>query len=208
MKKHLVSAVIASWAAIGVCKAAVVVSGDVPEPGADLKVGSNTLSITGSFANPTPTAAGPHFESFDETFSLRAGALAGGADLTFAVIDAFGRDAGFDDLVLSIVSSTGSFDFQIVPDVPDAYPLSPTPGAIGMQAIIDGVVSLLPGELFSARIRGTSINYGEARSFFSINFSATPVAAVPAPAALPLMVAALAGLGLVGRRKGQTTGRP
>jgi len=183
MRNYLVGmlaclSVMASNANAGV----ITVLGDAADPSVpDLAVGSTVLSITGIFTDD---------EAINFNQQFLAGPIAAGADIDIGIIDADGTPAGFDNLVLSILSSAGAFSFQITQDV-----LS---GA-GAQIVFDAVAALTPGELFTIAITEFAINPGTSTAFFSFNFSAVETSEIPLPAAGPILLAGLAGLSFASR---------
>lgn len=183
--KRLLAALIASATVLtGAANAGVItVTGDSADPSIpDLAVGSATLSIVGIFTND---------EAVNFSQSFLAGPIASGASLDFGIIDADGTPAGFDNLVVSILSSAGVYSFQVTQDVLSG-PAS--------QILFEAFAALSPSELFTVAITGFAYNPGASTSVFSINFSAVAAPEVPLPAAAPLLLSGLAGLGFAFRK--------
>jgi hypothetical protein len=116
----LIAALASATALVGFAHAGTITSSSAPgDDVADLVVGEASLAISGE------DFVQGEVINYSETF--RAGPIAAGADGVASVIFAIPEGpAGFDNLMLSISSSAGTFDFQITEDVADG---GTTPGA-------------------------------------------------------------------------------
>ena len=163
----------------GVANANIVVESENPAPPPHLALGENAFSISASYTDDATL-------NFMDTFI--AGPLTGGALIDIDVINADADPAGFDNLVLKIISDAQEFVLQITADAMGG------PGVLLNDA---AVVALTPGGAFTVMITGDAYAPGASTAFFAINFSAV---AVPLPAAAPFLVAGLAGLAFATRR--------
>lgn len=183
MKSLLAGGLAAAGLVLGSAQAAIVTTGTPGDAVPDLVVGTTVLGFTGVFEDSGPV-------NYSQGGFL-AGPIAGSATVDIGIINSDGTPAGFDDLVLTISSSAGTFDFNLTEDVPS--------GA-GMQLLEDLFVDLAPGELFSVMISGTAFAPGTSVAFLSVQFSAEPI---PLPAAGLFFATGLAGVGAVRRMRGQ-----
>jgi hypothetical protein len=166
--------------AFGTANAAVTSTADADPSTADLVVGEAELAIVGEdFSNA---------EEIDYSETFLAGPIAGSAITNIDIIFDDGDPAGFDNLVVTISSSAGTFDFQVTTDE-DGFAGTSIPGSDDFN------VALTPGEEFTVSIAGTAYLVGASSPFFQVTFEAVPTAnvdEVPLPAGAFLM---LSGLG-------------
>ncbi|MCQ8185929.1 VPLPA-CTERM sorting domain-containing protein [Parvularcula maris] len=188
----LIAALASATALIGFAHAGTITSSSMPgDDMPDLVVGEASLAISGE-----------DFVQGEEVFyseTFLAGPIAAGATAVASVIFPFPEGpAGFDNLILSITSSAGTFDFQITEDVEDG---GTTPGA---QLTNTFAFNVAPGENFTVDIVGSAVSTGEANASFEFAFSASevpPAGEVPVPAAALLMLGGLAAMRTVRGRK-------
>ena len=151
---------------------------------------SNPLAIQDQNVAPGPYSA-------EGSFSVDAGVtgIEGFADIAFDEILPGQTDvaAGFSDLTISFMQDAidlGSF----VLTNPDGT----TDGGAAVQTFMLSLVST--ADVFLSITGNAFLNSGASLGDFNINLAAT-TSEIPVPAALPLMLAGIAGLGFAARKK-------